>query len=297
MKNIRAIAILVFSLCVAAFFPSCEKGADPGGNQIQQGNTMIQINAISPDIYNRLQIRYNNVISSPINVTLALHLRDGQKKNMRVTVPANNKSYQQWGEDEFIVVWNYNEFYDSTGVAPTPQIDRNWDIASVEIIGVNCPDKEYGFQVLTTNDWFFYHPKELTTSVSFISNTDTVSYSDYDFIATLTQFNPGVSRYYFNFFSNKVLFFSDNQKYPLKQGMVMNIPMMVYNYHFRNYGSWPDGPQATSNGSTIVLTITKITNTHFDATFSGKLWSSMQTDTLRISRGEIKNAILPERRD
>jgi hypothetical protein len=166
----------------------------------------------------------------------------------------------------------------------------------VEITGVNCPDKEYGFQVLTTDDWVFYQPKELVTSVRFISNTDTVSYSD--FIAPLTQFNPGLSRYYFSFFSAKVMFFSDNQNYPLIQGMVMNnIPLMVYNYNSRNYGSWPDGPQASSNGSTIVLTVTKVTSTHFDAIFSGKLWSSMQADTLRISNGEIKNAVLPERRD
>ena len=155
MKIINPLPIFARSFFDTSFFSNCTPEPDPADNQIQQGNTMIQINAISPDIYNRLQVRYNNVISSPINVTLSFNLRDGQKKKVRVTIPANNKSYQQWGENEFINVWNYNEFYDSTGVAPTPQIDRSWDIASVEITGVSCPDKEYGFQVLTTNDWVF----------------------------------------------------------------------------------------------------------------------------------------------
>lgn len=91
------------------------------------------------------------------------------------------------------------------------------------------------------------------------------------------------------------MLFSGSEQYPLHEGMAMNIPLMVYTYNSRNYGSFPDGTQAYLNGSTIVLTIIKVTDTHFDATFSGKLWSAMQADTLHISNGEIKNAVLPER--
>ena len=93
------------------------------------------------------------------------------------------------------------------------------------------------------------------------------------------------------------MLFSGSEKYPLSKGMTMNIPLMVYHQNSRTYGSFPDGPQAYLNGSTIVLTVTKVTATHFDATFSGKLWSAMQADTLHISNGEIKNAVLPERVD
>jgi hypothetical protein len=37
----------------------------------------------------------------------------------------------------------------------------------------------------------------------------------------------------------------------------------------------------------------KVSATHFDAAFSGKVWSSRQPDTLFISKGELKNALLP----
>ncbi len=81
--------------------------------------------------------------------------------------------------------------------------------------------------------------------------------------------------------------------YPLQQGMTMDIPVLVYFWNGRNYGVQPDGPQAQTNGSTLQLTITKLSGSHFDATFSGKVWSSRQADTLFITKGEIKNALLP----
>jgi hypothetical protein len=293
MKTLYSLVIIVFTLSPTLLLSSCEKGQSE--NRIQQGNTIIQINAISPDIFHILQVRYNNVINAPINVTVAFHLEDGQKKNVQITIPANNKNLQEWSENKFINTWDYEGYLDSTGNNSTPPIDRSWDISSVEIIAVSSPDKEYGFKVLTSNDWSFYEPTDPHTIVSFISNKDTISYSDYDFMATLTQFNNTNSNYYFNFFSAKVMLFSDVQNYPLTQGMTMNIPLMVYKHNSRNYGSYPDGPQAYTNGSTLVLTITKVTDTHFDASFSGNLWSAMQADTLRISHGEIKNALLPER--
>ena len=295
MKMINTIKIFALTLSVALFFSSCEKGTVQSENAIQQGNTTIQINAISPDVYNLLQVRYNNVINAPIKVTIAFQLKDGKQKNVQIIIPANNKNLQGWGDNKFINTWNYTGYYDSTGNGSTPTIDRSWDIASVKITAVSCPDKEYGFQVLTSDNWVFYQPKGLTTSVYFISNKDTVSYTDYDFIVPLIQYHNRTSAYYFSFFNSKVMLFSGFEKYPLNEGIIMNIPLMVYKLNSRNYGSQPDGPQAFSNGSTIKLTITKLTGTHFDATFSGKLWSSMQPDTLRISNGQIKNAVLPAR--
>lgn len=297
MKIINSIKIFALTLSVALFFSSCKKDPVQSGNPIQQGNTTIEINAISPDIYNILQVRYNNVINAEIKATVTFYLKDGQQKNVQIIIPANNKSLQEWSENKFINTWNYTGYYDSTGNASIPPIDRSWDISSVKITAVSCPDKEYGFKVLISDEWNLYQPKDLITSVSFISNKDTISYFDYDFIATLIQYNNRTSAYYFNFFSSKVMLFSDIEKYPLNEAMTMNIPLMVYKQNSRNYGSQPDGPQSSSNGSTIKLTITKLTGTHFDATFSGKLWSSLQADTLHISNGEIKNAVLPERFD
>ena len=297
MKMINSIKIFALSLSVAMFFSSCEKGPDQSESLIQQGNTTIQINAISPDVYNILQVRYNNVINAPIKATIRFTLKDGQQKEAQITIPANYKNLQQWDENKFINTWNYDGYYDSTGNTPAGPIDRSWDIASVKITAVSCPDKEYGFKVITSEDWIFYQPKDSITSVSFISNKDTVSYSDYDFIAPSIQYHKTTSAYNFSFFRSKVMMFSGIETYPLNEGMIINIPLMVYKHNSRPHGSQPDGPQASSNGSTIKLTITKLTGTHFDATFSGKLWSSLQADTLHISNGKIKNAVLPQRVD
>lgn len=297
MKTVHSIKFFALILIAILFFTSCEKDPVESGNPIQQGRTIIQINAVSPDIVTLLQVRYNNVINAPIKATVTFHLRDGQQKDVQVTIPANNKDLMEWDENKFINTWNYRGFYDSTVIGPPPPIDRSWDIAFVRIKAVSCPDKEYGFKALTSDDWTFYEPKDSITSISFISNKDTIAYSDYDFKTNLTQYNNRTSNYYFNLFRNKVMMFSENETYPLNQGKTMKIPLMVYTHHSRNYGSSPDGPKAHLNGSTIVLTITKLTKTHFDATFSGKLWSAMQADTLHITEGKIKNAVLPERVD
>lgn len=296
MKTNQTVKISALALTIILFFSSCGKNPYQRQNPIQQGRTIIQINAIRPGNV-PLQLRYNNVIDAPIKVTIAFYLTSGDKKEVQVTIPANNKHLIQWGQGDFINSWDYSEYYDSTGIAPTPSIDRSWDISSIKITGVSCTDKEYGFIVLTTNDWIFYKPKDSITSVNFVVNKDTVSYSDYDFINNNNQFNTSLSNYFFNFFNNHIFIFSDTEIFPLSEGMTMDIPLMVYFNKEQKYGSQPDGPQASSNGSTLKLTITKLTGTHFDATFSGKLWSSRQADTLRISYGQIKNALLPEKVD
>ena len=65
-------------------------------NAIQQGNTTIAINAIftgAPRGASRfLQVRYNNVIDAPINVTVTFYLKNGQQKNIPVTILAGYKN-------------------------------------------------------------------------------------------------------------------------------------------------------------------------------------------------------------
>lgn len=292
MKTRNYINILSVTFLLPILFSNCKKNPVQS-NTIQQGNTTIEINAIFPGDH-FLYVRYNNVISAAINLTITFHLKDGQQKNIPVTIPAGYKNLQSWGDDSYVNSLEYTGHYDSTGNGSTPVIDGSWDVSSVEITSVNCPDKEYGFKVLTGSDnWDFYHPKDPVTSVSFISNKDSVSYSDYDFSASTNLYRTNLQVYGFYLFGSKVLLFSDIEKYPLTEGMTMNIPAMVYYSNSRNYGSQPDNKDSASNGSTIQLTITNLTSTHFDATFSGKLWSSRQADTLQISDGKIRNALLP----
>jgi hypothetical protein len=282
------ISIIAMMFALTTFFSACEK---PGvSNQIQQGNTIIEMNAIYPGYY--LQVRYNNVINAPIHATVRVYQSE-KTLDVPVNIPAGYKSLQNWTGDDYLNAWNYNGFYDSTGTNHLPVITGNVD--SVKIIAVSCPDKEYGFKIIggTINWSNYYHPKDPKTTVSFISNTDTVLYSNYDFSSGSVYYSSSSKSYRFGLFNNLYQMISASENYPLQQGMTMDIPFLVYYWNGRNYGIQPDGNQSYTNGSTLQLTITKLSDTHFDATFSGKIWSSRQADTLFISKGEIKNALLP----
>ena len=290
MKNnwalFQAIALM---LCFIIFFSSCKK--DPAGNsdKIQQGNTTIEINAIYFDYY--LLISYNDVINAPIHATVMV-FQNGQTKEVPVNIPAGYKSLQEWGGNgEYLNIWKYNGYYDSTAINGLPVITGSVD--SVKITAVSCSDKEYGFRIVKDGFTTFYHPKDPVTSVSFVSNKDTVLYSNYDFTSGIVFYHPTLNIYRFSLFNNLFYMDSDSQNYPIKEGMTIHIPVLTYFWNGRNYGFEPDGPQGNTNGSTLQLIIKKVTNTHFNATFSGKVWSSRNPDTLFISNGEIKNVLLP----
>jgi hypothetical protein len=291
----------VLTLCLlclfAAFFilPSCTKNKD--SMPIQQGDSLIEINAIYPQ-NNWLQVRYNNVINAAIDLTIAFYLNDGSRQNVSLTIPAGYKSLQNFGAPggyDYLNVWDYHSGTDSvTGVSNGPLIYWNAAVDSIQIVKVTCSDRRYGFKVLTGADtWHYYHPTDAQTVVSFIANGDTVLYSDYDFQASTTWFNTGSSRYSFDFFSYRFFMVSAPSTYPFQQGATLPIPLMYYYWNGVNKGSQPDGPEEGTNGSTLSLTITKLTGKTYDATFSGKIWSSRQPDTLVFTNGIILNALLP----
>lgn len=289
-NNFILIQIIATMFALAIFFPACEKDPAASANKIQQGNTTIEMNAIYTGYY--LQVRYNNVINAPIHATVRVY-QNGKTMDAPVNIPAGYQSLQNWNDDDYLNAWNYNGYYDSISTNGLPVITGRVD--SVKIIAASSPDKEYGFKIIGGNiDWSsFYHPTDLKTTVSFISNKDTVLYSDYDFSSGTVYYNKTSKMYRFGLFNMSYQMFSAIANYPLQQGKTMEIPVLVYFWNGRNYGLQPDGPLAGTNGSTLQLTITKVSGTHFDATFSGKVWSSRQADTLFISEGEIKNAFLP----
>lgn len=289
-NNFILIQLIATTLALATFSSACEKDTAPASNKIQQGNTTIEMNAIYTGY--DLQVRYNHVINASIHATVRVY-QNGKAMDVPVNIPAGYKSLQNWTGDDYLNAWNYNGYYDSTSTNGLPVITGSVD--SVKIIGASCPDKEYGFKIIGGNiDWSsFYHPEDPETTVSFICNTDTVLYSNYDFSSGTVYYNQTSKRYRFGLFNMTYQMISATENYPLQQGITMDIPVLVYFWNGRNYGVQPDGPQAQTNGSTLQLTITKLSGTHFDATFSGKVWSSRQADTLFISKGEIKNALLP----
>jgi len=293
MKTTNKLISVISTILLAGFFiSSCNKQRDESRNAIQQGNTTIEINAIYP---NYLQLRYNNVIDAPIEVGVTFYIQNGVQKVVPVKIPAGYKKLQSWGGNEqYINVYNYSEYNDSTGNAPPPVIQPGWVVDSVKITSVSCSDGKYGFKVLTGADqWDFFHPTDPKTTVSFIAGQDTFYYTDFDFNNPFLYYYTQGKVYGFNFFNYTVYMQSSVANFPIQQGMVMGLPYMHYTLNGRQWGSQPDNRDSASNGSTLKLTVTNITGVHFDATFSGKLWSSLQADTLFISNGEFKNALLP----
>ena len=289
-NNSILIQIIATMFALATFFSACEKDPAASANKIQQGNTTIEMNAIYTGYY--LQVRYNNVINAPIHATVRVYQNE-KTMDVPVNIPAGYQSLQNWNDDDYLNAWDYNGYYDSISTNGLPVITGHVD--SVKIIAASCPDKEYGFKIIGGNiDWSsFYHPTDLKTTVSFISNSDTVLFSNYDFSSGTVFYNQTSKIYRFGLFNMSYQMFSAIANYPLQQGMTMDVPLFIYFWNGRNYGLPPEGPLAGTNGSTLKLTITKLSANHFDATFSGKVWSSRLADTLFISKGEIKNVFLP----
>ena len=124
---------------------------------------------------------------------------------------------------------------------------------------------------------------------------DTVTFSTYTFNTSASGFYVASSTYAFYFRDIFLQMFSTTSTYPLKPGQVLDIPFVSYYWNSRNHGSQLNPSDTAFNGSTVKLTVTNITDRYFDATFSGKIWSTREPDTLFIRNGKIKHAILPIR--
>ncbi len=260
---------------------SCKKDV-PHNDDIQQGDITIEIFALRPASDRpSILIKYNNVIDDPISGVITVQSLGGETEDIPFEIPAGYQKLESWGEDNFLNVFSYY-----TGFV---------DYAAVEITKVSCPNKTYGFKVLKASDsWTYYHPTDPITSVNFISNNDHISYSDYAFNASYSAYDSSRRHYSFNFFQWRVFLVSDSTAdYPLREGLVLDIPWLQYFWNNHNYGSQGDYEDSASNGSTLKLTVTKVTDKYFDATLDGKIWSSLQPDTLMISEGVIKDALLP----
>lgn len=302
----RSLTLLVIAFTTSYFLNGCSKSGLSSGDHIQQGNKIIQVNAIYPQnstgssSFHFLQIRFNNVINSPIYLKLRFNLTDGGHLDLPVTLPAGYQNLQRWSEDNYLNILDYVGGSTDTIsgiVSPLPPLSSSLDVKSLVIISATTPDKNYGFKVLGGNDkWTFYHPTSLHSSISFSANSEKVAYSDYDFTATHAIFYSNErSRYNFGIHNSEIAMISNVSTYPMKDGMQLGIPYLHYYFNGRNYGYALGQDVESSNGSTIQLTVTKLTETHFSATFSGKVWSAINPDTLFISSGVMENVPFPNK--
>lgn len=320
-KNFYYLAFVFSTLIYVLTFSSCTKKPDATNNNndsIQQGDTTIEVNLIPiggkysqtgfPEDTIGYQLRLNAVVNAPINFTLAFYLTGNKEQDVQINLPAGYENLLNWQGDNYLNYLNISAYSSNSNDSGAVQksfsnvYDASWHIDSVEIKGVSSSNKNYGFKVLDKTDWTSYYvPHDSITSIYFVANTDTISYSDYDF--NLTSNTYSTSGTYAFYFPNPslVLMFSGSAKYPLQKGITLDIPLMVYakeisignGTSYIYYGSQPDGTQAYTNYSTVKINITNVTDKLFDANFSGNIYSSRQPDTLFITNGIIKNAPLP----
>lgn len=129
------------------------------------------------------------------------------------------------------------------------------------------------------------------TTAFFISNKDTIRYSD---SSRNTEVVYSPSKVYAITLGLALRVISDSLQTQLYVGQLIKMP------YFRYYGPYSDhGTDLQNNniapgsGSTVALKITRVGNDNFDATFSGKVWSVKDVDTLFIKEGQLTQAKLP----
>lgn len=303
-KFSRFLKLAGIVCCITFLLNSCSKSVS-NIDHIQQGNTVIQINAIYASIYGdnnfrSLQIRYNDVIESPIFLKIRFELMDGNRLDLPVTLPAGYQHLEQWytSSSDYLNILNYvgGTIDTVTGTkSPLPSLSNSLNVKSLTIISATTPDPQYGFKVLGGNDdWTYYHPSSPRCTVKFLANNENIQYSGFDF-----EVLPGISygkdnkRYHFVMPDYKLQIISDVSTYPVKEGMQIGIPFLRYYYNNRNYGYASGEKDEASNGSTLKLTVTKVNDQYFDATFSGKVWSAISPDTLFITDGTMENMPMP----
>ncbi|WP_343674111.1 hypothetical protein [Chitinophaga sp.] len=131
------------------------------------------------------------------------------------------------------------------------------------------------------------------TTAYFVANTNTITYSDTS-KNTFVTYNATGSRSYAITLGSAFRAISDSLQPQLSVGQEIKMPFFRYYGPYGDHGTeTQDDDIAPGSGSTIVITITRVGNRDFDATFSGKVWSAKEPDTLFIKDGQLKQVKLP----
>ena len=299
-KIFLQIVTVLAGITIIFILPSCSKDDNLGGlNGIQTGDTTVSIYTQYYPSLSELRIKYNYVIPTDIGAVVRFYLHGKGQKDIAFTIPAGNQNPQSEINGQYLNNWVYpgGSTDTATGLQIPTLINASWQIDSVKIIGVHTADKHYGFKVLGKDDSWpaYFEVQNPKTIIAFTYNNKPLHFEKYDFEAGGATYSPQYQNYTLHYFDNQIQMFTAEAAYPLKDGMVIDVPIMVF-YDQINYGGAPDNPDGSNDTySTIKLKISNVTDSHFDGSFEGKLFSSRQIDTLYIKDGIIKNAMLPEK--
>lgn len=289
----------VFAFCAS----SCSK--DNSVQMItgmQTGDTTVGITAhyvpVNPaGAMFELLFKYNYKLPSPIKTVVRFYIQNKGVKDLPFTIPADNEDPVYEMQGNYLNSWIYpgGQNDSITGVYIPSIIDRSWKIDSVKVIAAATSDKHYGFKVISDADTWpkYFEIKNPVTSIGFKWNGKDFYKEGYDFNAGGSSYNTNTSTYGFWYFDHQFQMFSRVSAFPLKENMPLDISGIMF-FDGRQWGAAPDESDGSnSTYSTIQLKITSVDPGHFSGTFSGKLFSNRQPDTLYITDGFIRHAPIP----
>jgi|GEM_PF-1686961 len=304
-KDLLQTVTVLAGLVLMFTLPSCGKDDNMGGlSGIQKGDTTVSIYAgvykfdLNYNLF-ELRIKYNHVISTEITAVVRFYIHAKGQKDLTFTIPAGNQNPKAEINGQYLNNWIYSSTEPDTWAETNGAslIDASWEVDSVKLIGVHTADKHYGFKVLGKDDTWpaYFDVKNPKTTLQFAYNNKQLRFESYDFEAGWASYSTQQQNYILHYFDNQIQIITSGTSYPLEAGMVIKIPFMLF-FDQKTYGGSTDKPDGSNDTySTLKLTITKVQNNHYDGQFEGKLFSSRQTDTLFITDGIIKNALMPEK--
>jgi hypothetical protein len=302
-KMFLQAAMILAGLTITFMLPSCGKDDTLGSQSgIQTGDTTVGIYVgYNPVTMNsalyELRFKYNHQVATDISAVVRFYIHNKSQKDIAFTIPAGNQNPKSEINGQYLNNWVYpgGSTDTATGLQIPTLINASWQIDSVKIIGVHTADKHYGFNVLGKNDsWSaYYKVQNPKTTIAFSYNNKPLHFESFDFEAGGATYSNQFQNYSLSYFNSQIQIITDKAAYPLQSGMEIDIPFMLF-FDQKTYGGESDHPDGSNDTySTIKLKISNVTDSHFDASFEGKLFSSRQPDTLYITEGLIKNAVLP----
>ncbi|BAV06655.1 hypothetical protein SAMN05421788_107315 [Filimonas lacunae] len=223
------------------------------------------------------QISYNTVVDGNITVSALLHRSAASDTTVSLVIPAGYKNIIR--QDSTGTVNYYEKSLGYIGL-----------VTGTTAVSIQCDNSRYKFETdadtSTTNNF--------TSSAYFLVNTDTISFSVQSYLTSFVYNNLKVYSLNMQELITSLRFISDSLQAALYQGQQIRLPYMRFSYNGIDHGTDVlNNDIAPGSGSTVVLNVTRVGSNNFDATFSGKVWSAKELDTLVIRQGKLTNIKLP----
>lgn len=225
-----------------------------------------------------LGVLYNRVIAEPVTFKVQISRTDGKPDTVITTViPSGFKNLVR-SDIAGNGIMNLYEKYIGDGYKE-----------GIKILSIDCENKQLSF----SEDRDPENHLDFITLADFKSNDIAIRYHGYSEFTGM-DFLKSNKTYAFSAGKELRAISETGQQPTLFVGQQIKMPYFRY-YYRGDHGTELNNMEeiAEGSGSTVVFTIIRVGDKSFDATFSGKVWSKNESDTLVIREGILTNAMLP----